>query len=83
MSQVELIAIHHIIRGEKAGGEVLPGARFKESAAEAELLLAAGAAQRVAVTEAAPAVAPTAKAPAKKGGKVVPEIDLNDEEGDI
>ena len=80
MSQVDLIAIHHIIRSPKAGGEVLPGAPFKDSADEAELLIAAGAA-KLAPVAAAPAAAPT-KAAGKKAAKPS-EPDLGDEEGDI
>lgn len=68
MSEVSLIAVHHIIRSPKAGGEVLPGHSFKETADEAELLIAAGAARRAVVAEesAAPAAAPAKPAKGKK-----------------
>lgn len=82
MSQVALIAIHNILR---SGEDIAPGKSFLESADEAEILIAAGAAKRAPVAD-APAVEAPVKAAAPKGKKAaaaapaaVAEPDLDDD----
>lgn len=75
MSKVNLIALHVILRGAEKGDVPVNG-HFTESADEAELLIAAGAARLSDVATAAPVAAAGEKKGKKGAAPAASEPDL-------